>query len=737
MVLWPATRFRTKVLVSIIPMILALCVLFGGMSLYQHNQLLQREFVKRGKALASDLAASGELGVFSEDERLLNASLRGIAGEEDVAYIFIYTDAGRRLVKGGRALIPPVSTSIPELLSPEIRAQILADRQPTMGALSVAGGESFLEFHAPIVSGEVRLLEEQFFTIPEAGRALGENRPRVIGIARVGLSLRNIDAHSFYLIKLWVVLSIAFLAAGTLAAYALSKRITQPITRLTESTARMAKGQLDQAIPVTSRDEIGTLAETYNEMAKALRQTLGERERVAAELRDLARSLEDRIRERTSQLRELYRLGVSMQEPSPLADRLNLILKGVHQIIGLDRVIIWLPEQEGLYFELAAAEGFTPPPSPGVRVPITDEVPALARAYRDRMEIIIDGLPSVPAELRATPPYDTLPVLRSRSFVVLPLISRGRSIGVFAADNAVSRKPIGPSLDLFRIFASQAAVAIDNAQLFQEVEDANRRLARASRHKSEFLANVSHELRTPLNAILGFTELIMDGVYGEVPGELHESITDIHTNGRHLLKLISDVLDLSKIEAGRMRLSLSEYSVQELIDSVVSATRSLATEKQLELISHVPVGLPQALGDSQRITQVLMNLVGNAIKFTPAGGSVTVTATLGSRAGGPPSREESAVDPELSTLQSGDFVEVSVVDTGIGIPAEELENIFSEFRQVDSSITREYEGSGLGLSIAKRFVELHGGAIWAQSEVGKGSIFHFTIPLEAQPETTA
>jgi signal transduction histidine kinase/HAMP domain-containing protein len=713
-------------------MILALCVLFGGMSLYQHNQLLRREFVKRGKALASDLAASGELGVFSEDERLLNASLRGITGEEDVAYVFIYTDAGRGLVKGGRALTAPLSASIREVLNPEIRAQILAERQAPMATLTVAGDESFLEFHAPILSGEVRLLEEQFFTMPEGGRAPGTPaRPRVIGIARVGLSLRNIDAHSSDLIKLWVVLSIAFLAAGTVAAYALSKRITQPITRLTESTARMAMGQLDQTIPVTSRDEIGTLAQTYNEMAKALRQTLGERERVAAELRDLNRSLEDRIRERTSQLRELYRLGVSMQEPMPLADRLKLILKGVHQVIGFDRVIIWLPEQEGLHFELAAAEGFAPPPPQGIQVPIGDEVPALARAYRDRMEVVIDGVTSVPADLRVASPFDTLQILRSRAFVVLPLISRGRSVGVFAADNAVSRKPIGPSLDLFRIFASQAAVAIDNAQLFQAVEEANRNLARASRHKSEFLANVSHELRTPLNAILGFTELIMDGVYGEVPGELHEPIKDIHTNGRHLLKLINDVLDLSKIEAGRMRLSLSEYSVQDLIDSVVSATRSLAAEKQLELMSHVQAGLPHAFGDSKRITQVLMNLVGNAIKFTPSGGSVMVTAGWVRGAG---SGTRGVAE---TPVERGDMIEVTVADTGIGIPREELENIFGEFRQVDSSITREYEGSGLGLSIAKRFVELHGGTIWAQSEVGKGSTFYFTIPLQAQPEAVA
>jgi signal transduction histidine kinase len=553
------TRFRTKVLVSIIPMILALCVLFGGMSLYQHNRLLHREFVKQGKALASNLAASGELGVFSEDERFLNASLRGVTGEEDVAYVFIYNDAGKRLIGGGRALSQPHPALTTDTLSDEIRTQILATRQPLDRTLKGVGGESFLEFYAPILSTEVRLVEEQFFGMPGFARSPGEDRTRIIGIARVALSTRNIDAHSAYLIRLWAVLSVIFLAAGTLAAYALSRRITQPITRLTQSAARMAQGQIDQEISVDSRDEIGTLATTYNEMAQALKRTLDERMRVATELRDLNRSLEDRIRERTSQL-----------------------------------------------------------------------------------------------------------------------------------------------------------------------EETNRQLAQESRHKSQFLANMSHELRTPLNAILGFTELILDEIYGKVPNQLRESIEDIHTNGRHLLRLINDVLDLSKIEAGQMQLDLSEYSVQSLIDSAISATRSLAAEKRLELVSRVAEDLPPALGDSKRITQILMNLVGNAIKFTPGGGHITVTAH-------PISSSEflvSSTQPEL--LKSIDSIEISVADTGIGIPAEELKSIFSEFRQVDSSITREYGGSGLGLSIAKRLVEMHGGSIWAESQIGKGSIFYFRIPIRAQ-----
>jgi len=548
------TRFRTKVLLSIIPMILTLCVLFGGMSLYQHNRLLHSEFIKRGKALASNLAASGELGVFSEDERLLNAALRGITGEEDVAYVFIYNDVGKQLIGGGKTLTRPGFASNAETSSREIRLRMLSNRQPVSRMVTDAGAGSFLEFYAPILSTEARLVEEQFFGIPESTQGAGKNRTRVIGIAQIGLAMHNIDAHSAYVIKLWAILSVVFLAAGALAAYALSRKITQPITRLTESTARMAEGQIDQEIPVDSRDELGTLATTYNKMAKALKRTLDERARVATQLRDLNRSLEDRIRERTS-----------------------------------------------------------------------------------------------------------------------------------------------------------------------ELEETNRELARASRHKSEFLANMSHELRTPLNAIMGFTELIIDGVYGKIPDEMGESIQDIHINSRHLLRLINDVLDLSKIEAGQMRLNPSEYSMQSLIDSVISATRSLATEKRLELISRIEADLPVVWGDSKRMTQVLMNLVGNAIKFTPGSGCVTVTA-----------RRMRGGQSETSSAHHGEFIEVTVADTGIGIPAEELKSIFSEFRQVDSSITREYGGSGLGLSIAKRLVEMHEGSIWAESEVGKGSIFYFRVPLRTR-----
>jgi signal transduction histidine kinase len=235
----------------------------------------------------------------------------------------------------------------------------------------------------------------------------------------------------------------------------------------------------------------------------------------------------------------------------------------------------------------------------------------------------------------------------------------------------------------------------------------------ASRHKSEFLANMSHELRTPMNAILGFTELIRDGVYGEVSPKVTAMLERIQANGRHLLGLINDVLDLSKIEAGQLKLETADYALRDLVQTVRASTESLAAAKKLGLRIELPDILPAARGDERRISQVLLNLVGNAIKFTEAG-EVVVSV---------------AVD-ETS-------FEIAVTDTGPGIPADEQEKIFEEFHQIDSSSTRRKGGTGLGLAISKRIVELHGGRIWVESEPGRGSSFRFVIPIQVEQRAAA
>ena len=254
-------------------------------------------------------------------------------------------------------------------------------------------------------------------------------------------------------------------------------------------------------------------------------------------------------------------------------------------------------------------------------------------------------------------------------------------------------------------FADQSVIALQNARLFEEIARQRHELELASQHKSQFLANTSHELRTPLNAILGYTELMADGAYGEPSEKMLGILKRLEANGRHLLGLINDVLDLSKIEAGQLALSLGEYSMKEVVHTVVSATEVMASEKNLTLRAIIPDELPPGEADERRITQVLLNLVGNAIKFTEFG-DITIAVT--------------AAD--------GAF-QVAVADTGPGIALEDQPVVFHEFRQLDSSSTRAKGGTGLGLAISKRIVELHGGRIWVESEPGRGSCFRFTLPV--------
>jgi len=246
------------------------------------------------------------------------------------------------------------------------------------------------------------------------------------------------------------------------------------------------------------------------------------------------------------------------------------------------------------------------------------------------------------------------------------------------------------------------------SKLVGELEVARDNAMEADRVKSKFLANMSHELRTPLNAILGYTELILDKVYGDVPAKIQEVLVRLEKNGRHLLNLINDVLDFSKIEAGQLNLSLNEFSMKEAVQTALTSVEALAMEKHLQLKVAVPEDLPKGMGDEQRIVQVLLNLLGNAIKFTDAG-EVGVEVTV-----------------------SDETFLVSVFDTGPGLSEADQGVIFEEFHQADGSSTRKKGGTGLGLAIAKRIVEMHGGRLWVESTLGKGSTFYFTLPVRVE-----
>src|SRR5215472_4541148 len=317
------------------------------------------------------------------------------------------------------------------------------------------------------------------------------------------------------------------------------------------------------------------------------------------------------------------------------------------------------------------------------------------------------------ADATADPEYTLTDVQRLggyRTVLSVPMLREGVPIGVLAVLRTDVRPFTDKQIELVTTFADQASIAIENVRLFDEIQDKSRQLEEASQHKSQFLANMSHELRTPLNAILGYSELMRDGAYGELSDKMLGVLKRLEEQGKHLLGLINDVLDLSKIEAGQLVLSLNYYSIKDMMQGVYLAVEPLAGNKKLNFKLEVPPNLPPARGDERRLSQVLLNLVGNAIKFTDTG----------------------EVAMKVSTAH-GSYT-VAVRDTGPGIAEADQVKIFEIFQQSESTHTKAKGGTGLGLAISKRIIEMHGGRIWVESQPGQGSTFAFTLPVVVEQQ---
>jgi len=398
-------------------------------------------------------------------------------------------------------------------------------------------------------------------------------------------------------------------------------------------------------------------------------------------------------------------LRVISQSPTDVAPVLEAVAKAAVRFCGAEDAVIALRESDS--WRAAAHEGSMAALPMHERQPLNRET-SPGRAIVDGRTIHFPDISALdPAEFATTHGHSA--EMGFRSALAAPMLRDGIAIGAIALRKPEPGAFTPRQIQILEAFAAQAVIAIENVRLFTEIQEKSRQLEIASQHKSQFLANMSHELRTPLNAIIGYTEMMADGLYGKVSEKAQGVLERVQNNGRHLLGLINDVLDLSKIEAGQLTLAIEPYSVADMVATVLSATESLARTKGLALGSAVAPGLPTGKGDARRLTQVLLNLVGNAIKFTDSG------------------------SVEVRAAQDGDRFELSVVDSGFGIAPADQARIFDEFQQVDNSSTRKKGGTGLGLSISRKIVELHGGRISVESEVGKGSTFKVSIPINTAP----
>ncbi len=511
--------------------------------------------------------------------------------------------------------------------------------------------------------------------------------------------IQDFQRTTAVIFRTFVLITALSLALAIFVTVNRVRRLTDPVRRLAEASNRIAAGQRSVEVAIDSRDEIGRLAHSFNDMAESLARN------------------ETALQRKVEETRTLYEIGQEMTAQVALEPTLRLIVERARELLQAETCLLALRQADSDAFAIPAYSG--PIPEALVQVRIRSGEGVVGRVIRTSSPVLVgDYL----VEFRDSPFLTAVQEAGFRSLVAVPLKAHGRVIGVLYLASPVVHKFREEDQQLLSALADQAVIAIENARLYEQVrrhaeeleakveartrelQEVNRRLEAASRHKSEFLANMSHELRTPLNAIIGFTRLVMRRSKNVLPVKQSENLEKILISADHLLRLINDILDLSKIEAGRMEVRPVTVDLESLVDGCLRTVEPMVRSERLRLVKAIETGLPPLFTDHDKLKQILINLLSNAIKFTEAG-AVTVTARHRDGA-----------------------VAIAVADTGIGVPEDALDLIFEEFRQVDSGTTRRYGGTGLGLSISRHFARLLGGDITVESTLGVGSTFMLTLP---------
>lgn len=539
-----------------------------------------------------------------------------------------------------------------------------------------------------------------------------QHRPIILGNTQMDLTLirpiTDIQRVAVTGLTVMVVSTVLTTLLLVVLSVLTTRAIAQPIQRLSDAAETVAEGDLtaevslaalDNPLRVGQADEIGLLAKDFNGMVR--------------ELRDLYANLEAKVTARTKELAmaaDLARAVSSSLDPGEVLHQSVVLIRGQ---LHFDHVLVFLvhPDANVAVLAEAADRAGTLLKEQGYRLPLARRSMVGVAVSTQRPRIIQD--------LARSSLHLHVPLLPDTgSATALPLAVQENVLGVLYIHTDQRHQFTADLIDLLMVLADQVAVGLHNAQLYTQQRKTAEHLAEVDRLKTEFLANMSHELRTPLNSIIGFSKLLLKELEGPINETQAQELQIIYDSGKHLLSVINDVLDVSKINAGKLRLHLEEVDVAESAEAMIETVEGLLENKPIELQLDIGPELPPVRADRRRIRQILLNLLSNAAKFTDEG---NVTLRL---------RKTESYDPRAECLDP--YLEISVIDTGIGIPEDRQDDIFEEFTQVDGSSSRRASGTGLGLPLTKKLVELHGGKIWVESALEKGSTFTVLLPLSAE-----
>jgi signal transduction histidine kinase len=532
------------------------------------------------------------------------------------------------------------------------------------------------------------------YAMPVYDTSGGDNAPTLLGEIVIDFlyPIEEFQRSARFIAGSFFVISAVSLFGALLLTINRVRRLTRPIRRLADAADEIAAGRRNIVVELGTKDEVGRLAQSFNQMAAALQRKITE-------------------------ITALYEIGQEISAQVTLEPTLDLIVKRARALLKSDTSMLALREDGRDEYVIRARTGEGSEATVGTRIRPGEGVGGRVVASGEPMRVG-DYL----GEYSDSPFLQTIKQTFMKSFVAVPLKSEHAVIGVLYVMSATRYKFQDEDMQLLGALATQATISINNAKLYQQVRQhadqletriaertqelslLNRQLEQASRHKSEFLANMSHELRTPMNAIIGFTRLVMRRSKEQLPQKQYENLQKSLSSAEHLLTLINQILDLSKIEAGRLEVYPTRFRLESVIDECIRTVETIIKPERVDLSSKVESTLPEVFSDRDKLRQILLNLLSNAIKFTERG--------------------------QIRVVASGEqeWIAVEVSDTGPGIPKGKLGFIFEEFRQVDAGATRQHGGTGLGLSISRHLARLLGGEIFVESIVGQGSTFAIRIP---------